>query len=544
MIGMRKVMVVDDEKWIRRGLIQSIDWERFGLELAGEASDGEEAYELALALKPELLFLDMRMPGLDGKQLLGLLKQSLPETLTIVVSGYSDFEYTKEAIRQKAYDYLLKPVKKEELNAVLDRAVQELDRRSAEQGKAAGTSEEWLSRYLLNSGDSAQTGTTPKEQSLPAEWQEGQYAVAVCRADIFAEQEAAPITQLLAEQLTRQRPFLLGGSFRFAAAATPGDARETVIAFCAAKLTLTELQLLHKTMHSAVQRVAGGGTYSFGFSHIKLGPQQLGEAFREAKQALRGRRLAETASVLFAGLAQLAHTSAYPQEEENALWLALQAGSCDAAAREFDRWFEAAGAAFLTVEQLQHNAIVLVHAMNKHLQSKSTLLEEVCGKKLSVLTERILHRHDCASVRELLEQELLSAVLAYFGRSSEKQSELIVMELTKLIETQYDRPLSLHHIAGTHYMNPDYLSRLFKKVTGKNFVDYVADVRIGKAKELLRLSKYKNYEIAQKVGYEDYRYFSQIFKKKVGMTIGEYRSRFVEAEPTGGETIYDQTLHS
>ena len=116
---MRKVIIVDDEIWIRRGLIQSIPWDRYGLRLVGEAGDGVEAHRIALAEKPDLLFLDMRMPGLDGKQLLGMLHRDLPDLLTIVISGYSDFEYTREAVRQKAFDYLLKPVKKDELVSVL-----------------------------------------------------------------------------------------------------------------------------------------------------------------------------------------------------------------------------------------------------------------------------------------------------------------------------------------------------------------------------------------------------------------------------------------
>src|SRR5688572_9234976 len=111
---MRKVLIVDDEKWVRKGLIQSIAWDRFGLELAGEAADGREGYELARRIRPDILFLDMRMPGVDGKELIGMLNRDMPGMITIVVSGYSDFEYTKEAIRNKAFEYLLKPVKKDE----------------------------------------------------------------------------------------------------------------------------------------------------------------------------------------------------------------------------------------------------------------------------------------------------------------------------------------------------------------------------------------------------------------------------------------------
>lgn len=80
---MHRVLIVDDEKWIRRGLIQSIAWNELGLVLAGEAENGDDAYAMALAERPDVLFLDMRMPGMDGKELLGLLSRELPELLVM-----------------------------------------------------------------------------------------------------------------------------------------------------------------------------------------------------------------------------------------------------------------------------------------------------------------------------------------------------------------------------------------------------------------------------------------------------------------------------
>lgn len=99
----------------------------------------------------------------------------------------------------------------------------------------------------------------------------------------------------------------------------------------------------------------------------------------------------------------------------------------------------------------------------------------------------------------------------------------MIREIQKLIELHYDQPLSLPQIAESRFLNADYVGRLFKKTTGSNFVDYLTEYRIAKATELMRYPQYKNYEIAELVGYEDYRYFSQIFKKKTGQTIGEYR---------------------
>jgi YesN/AraC family two-component response regulator len=536
-------MIVDDEKWIRRGLVQSIEWDRFGLKLVGEAADGQEAYDMSLAAKPDLLFLDMRMPGLDGKQLLSLLERDLPETLTVVVSGYSDFEYTKEAIRHKAFDYVLKPVKKGELTVVLEKAVAELDRREAQRHRASDGGD-WLSRHFLREG--AQPGaaaTAGKEPYLPSGWRKGEYAVIVGLPDGSREEgpEPARLQAALREQLGRSRPFLFGGDWLFEVTHAPGDVREKVIALCVPQLGQLEPRQLHKTLQEAVRQAAGvdaaggqgGGSasgFSFGVSRTMRDPLKLAEAYREACDALRSKALGDTGAVLFAAETGTAPTGAYPQEQENALLLALQAGNPEVAEHQLERWLAAFCSESTMVGQLQRNASALVHAIGKQLMARGARMEEVCGKSPAAYADMITHLGDIGSVRTLFEAELLPAVLNYSKRSAEKMSEVIVAELRKLVEGQYNQQLSLHQIAGHHYMNPDYVGRLFKKATGKNFVDYVADVRIAKAKELMHMSDYKNYEIAQLVGYEDYRYFSQIFKKKIGMTIGEYRSRLGGAD--------------
>lgn len=270
---MRKVMIADDENWIRIGLIGLIPWERFGLELAGEAEDGETAFAMALECRPDIMFIDMRMPGWDGRQLLRELEHALPDTLAIVVSGYSDFEYTKEAIRHRAFEYLLKPVKLEELVDVLAKAEEELERRRLRQAGGAAA----------------------------------------------------------------------GGSANAAAEGSAGAAGD----------------------------------------------------------------------------------ACPPQSESGA---------------------------------------------------------------------------------------------------NGGQGQDIVQEALRLIETDYRQPLSLHHFAESRYLSPDYFGRLFKRMTGQTFVDYVTDRRIAKSKELMKSADYKNYEIATMVGYDDYRYFSQVFKRRTGMTIGDYRS--------------------
>ncbi|WP_168735587.1 response regulator transcription factor [Cohnella fermenti] len=534
---MRKVLVVDDEKWIRRGLIQLIPWERLGLELAGEAADGQDAYELALEEKPDLMFLDMRMPGLDGRQLLGKLQEELPELLTIVVSGYSDFEYTKEAIRHRAFDYLLKPVKKEELASVLEKAIAELERREAQRASAseAGDREgSWLRAALTRraSGEAAE-GEEPK---TPPGWAEGECIVFVAQEDAF--RESRPDAERAAEaargRLKQARSFHLGGDWTFALTPGPDGRAELVGAIGRKRSHGGEPERLLAELR-AILSEACGATLSLGAAvSASLRPLQLQEAWRAAREALGGRKLGDTAAILLAREdgPEASALLPYPQEGEKAFLLALQIGGAEAASEAFRQLFAAIATAGTTVEGMQRSAAMLVHSIERQLQQSGGSLENVCGRSPLAYSEMIRQRNDRGSVSVLFEREIIPAILSQGGQTGSKQGERLVREIQKLVEAHYDQALSLQQIAETRFVNPDYLSRLFKKTTGRTFVDYLTDCRIHKAIELMKNPAYKNYEIAQLVGYDDYRYFSQIFKKKTGKTIGEFRSRAECASPS------------
>lgn len=525
---MRKVLIVDDEKWIRRGLIQSIDWETLGLVLAGEAGNGDDAYALALAVKPDLLFLDMRMPGMDGKELLSMLSRLMPEMLIIVVSGYSDFEYTKEAIRHKAFDYLLKPVKKEDLNAVLQKAVEEMQCREQEKRKAAILlGGNWL-KNLLSGPEEEDRGLPHSGNAalgyIPPEWQSGELMVIIGQPDFYTEAlEPGRSMAALKEQFERLQPFLFGGRWDYELPGTAGGPREIIVALHGAKLDPQDIQRAAAVVQSTI-RQGEITSVSAGMSTVKHDPRLLREACREARQALLARRLGDGNALLPFAQRVTTLKGNYPQDRESSFLISLQSGNKEAAIHEFELYLAAVSSDLATVEQLQRSTVLLIHAIEKQLQGKEADFGEVCGRNPLAYTEMLSQRTDAASIGSLLINELIPQVVCFYNRLGEKQGEKIVEEVKKRIEAYYDQPLSLHQIAQTYYMNPDYLSRIFKKLTGKNFVDYLTDVRISKSKELMRQTKYKNYEIAQMVGYEDYRYFSQIFKKKLGMTIGEYRS--------------------
>ncbi len=123
---MYKIIIVDDEVWVRRGLLKQIEWEKLNASLAGEAADGEEGYELALAVKPHIVITDVKMPGSDGIELMERIQSSLPNTRVVVISGYSEFELVQKALINKAVNYILKPINETDLNRSISMAIEEI----------------------------------------------------------------------------------------------------------------------------------------------------------------------------------------------------------------------------------------------------------------------------------------------------------------------------------------------------------------------------------------------------------------------------------
>jgi two-component system response regulator YesN len=145
---MLNVLIVDDEPWSRQVIRHLGTWEAFGMQIAGEADDGTEGLRLVEKLRPDIVVTDMRMPGLDGVALLEKLNSLYPEVQIIVMSGYDDFVYLKQAIRSRAAEYLLKPVDPEELNAVLALCAKECERRRKAASPVMFMEDELLERYM------------------------------------------------------------------------------------------------------------------------------------------------------------------------------------------------------------------------------------------------------------------------------------------------------------------------------------------------------------------------------------------------------------
>ncbi|WP_424769304.1 response regulator [Paenibacillus sp. sgz302251] len=125
---MYKALIVDDEIWIKRSLKTQINWESLGVHNVSEASDGEEAYRIAVELKPDIIITDVKMPRMDGIELTKLITHSMPSTKVIILSGYAEFELVRQALSHRVVDYILKPINETELYSALRRSIEEISK--------------------------------------------------------------------------------------------------------------------------------------------------------------------------------------------------------------------------------------------------------------------------------------------------------------------------------------------------------------------------------------------------------------------------------
>ncbi|WP_058308495.1 response regulator transcription factor [Gracilibacillus massiliensis] len=150
---MWKLFIAEDEDIIRRGLKKSLDWQSFSINVVGEAEDGEEALEKAKELQPDILFVDINMPFLNGLELMDQLRVLLPDAVFIVISGYNEFTYAQKAIQMGTLDYILKPVKKPELKLAIERAIEVLEnktRNKLRESQLEGNKQFLKEKFLLN----------------------------------------------------------------------------------------------------------------------------------------------------------------------------------------------------------------------------------------------------------------------------------------------------------------------------------------------------------------------------------------------------------
>lgn len=536
-----KVFLVEDEMVIRRGIKNSIDWEKEGYIFCGEASDGELAYPMIIKEKPDILITDIRMPFMDGLELCKLVKKELPNIKILILSGYDEFDYAKEAIRLGVTEYLLKPISSGKLLEALNGVSESIRREKEDKDLVRKYMEEmrentehekqkFFEQMIagnLSMADALETGKK-YEMNLSA----GMYNLLLFRFTLGKENrksrellgEAEYAIEKLTERLEYVFEFQRGvESWAFLLMADNEEQMSERV-----KELSKDLEEIMKNYSTIA--------YFGGIGQPVARLRELEESFREAERALAARftmELNRIISVEDIRMAQNVDTlddieiTSFGEIEKTRTMLEKFLNNW--AEDEIDEFVD------VYINELPEENLKSVLMRQYIIMDAYIVMMSFCEKiegiegEMQAQSEELKNSMKTIQTLEEIKNYIRMLLKKIIGVrdtiSGRRYSDIIEIAKDQIRKTYMSDEISLNTIAAEVGMSPSYFSSIFSKEMGKTFVEYLTEIRMDRAKELLMCSSMKTSEIGYEVGYKDPHYFSYIFKKTQNCTPKEFRAR-------------------
>lgn len=536
-----KVFLVEDEMVIRRGIKNSIDWEKEGYIFCGEASDGELAYPMIIKEKPDILITDIRMPFMDGLELCKLVKKELPNIKILILSGYDEFDYAKEAIRLGVTEYLLKPISSGKLLEALNGVSESIRREKEDKDLVRKYMEEmrentehekqkFFEQMIagnLSMADALETGKK-YEMNLSA----GMYNLLLFRFTLGEENrksgELLGEAEYAIEKLTERLEYV----FEF----QRGVEGWAFLLMADNEEQMSErVKELSKDLEEIMKNYSTIA-YFGGIGQPVARLRELEESFREAERALAARftmELNRIISVEDIRMAQNVDTlddieiTSFGEIEKTRTMLEkfLNNGAED----EIDEFVD------VYINELPEENLKSVLMRQYIIMDAYIVMMSFCEKiegiegEMQAQSEELKNSMKTIQTLEEIKNYIRMLLKKIIGVrdtiSGRRYSDIIEIAKDQIRKTYMSDEISLNTIAAEVGMSPRYFSSIFSKEMGKTFVEYLTEIRMDRAKELLMCSSMKTSEIGYEVGYKDPHYFSYIFKKTQNCTPKEFRAR-------------------
>lgn len=517
-----RMIIVDDEPIICEGLKQTIDWEQLGVEVAGVAWDGESALQIVESEHIDIVLSDIRMDGMDGLELAEQLKHRYPSISMIMISGYEDFEYARRAMRLGVVDYLLKPVNIDELKAVVSKVIERIH--EAEDTISPEEAELWLMNVIYNKSDFNQT-----ELASRLEQYEGSFCMMASQLTDFKLHYGA-LTNEEIKQLQDEWIGIFQSICNTAGLATISVYANPNILYTFVHDKNNSLN--EKEWHQLLKQIAAGR-------------KQDGQIVIAASSAFVD--LDKTSGICVQLQKMLDYQVLLP-EGETVLTdkVCKELEESRASIRSFappeDLVSRLSGLLYRQEwTEVKHIVEMLFADIRKHKLLLPELLS-IYEEQMALLRQRLrqnvgqfeqtserqhavdLHQYNGYDALEQLLLSELHAVLELIRSHSVNKTYWIVEKAMKYVAEHYNEDVKASEVAEWLNITPNHFSYIFKQNTGKNFKEYINDVRITQAQRLLASTNDKVFEIADQVGYKEYKYFVSVFKAVTGMTPKEYRA--------------------
>lgn len=545
-----RLLIAEDELWLRKRLVSTIDWSSYGISEVYEAEDGEEALKIALEKEPDIMITDIRMPQLSGIDLMKVLNEKSIYPRTVVVSGYDDFEYAQGALRMGAVNYLLKPVEEDELLDTIKHCVKELE--SERQKNTTFQEQSTTSEMLMEHIYEELIFETPDkriEELLEKLNKKGicfpfpsaaVISIQVREHTFFVNDKIKSdmwsVYQWLRRNLQEQcyeRQYLYMREGQVVLLLFGEEKKEKFD-----KRIKNWIQIILEEMQkelniSLFMSLGVADTFSEIHTSYEEALRKIREKRAEEKRilALKNQKTEQELNTRFDDI--------YGEYDFKTLIKEIRSGNSERAEKELRLVMENSSRRLQSADTMKMQ-LFYMNFINKIagacLPECETYADELAMQCMTVMRELISIGTDSV-VMEMWTclGRFVEKLTEVYQENNGRRKHWMIDEVLQYVEENYNTALSTRDIAGRFFMNTSYFSKLFHEQMGCTFSNYVIDLRIKKAKIMLTQTNMKLYDIADAVGYTNVQYFSTIFKEKEGLTPSAFRQMrsAVKEEYTG-----------
>lgn len=542
---MLKIFLAEDEVVVRETIKRMIPWEELGFELVGEAADGEMALPLLIRQQPDLLITDIKMPFMDGLTLARLAKKEIPGLKVVILSGYDDFNYAKQAIGIGVEDYLLKPITK---NALIERLSEIRSRYEHEktqkeyyekfqremQAYEKNSSRDFFEALVGGSMDMMEVYKRAEKLGLDIVAEAYNVLIFTMNCDEDFSGQRDEYSSWETESLELLENFFAGHSsamlFRsniFSYGVLLKGQRETI-----EENTRACVDEIRKIL----SRQDGRREWFLAVGQSVDRLSQIQKSYHTASRAFSQRYLYDENILYYDEMETMEHPGGQAETEDNAY---LQKVDVNALNPAILQKFLSNGLQEETENFVKDYFYAIGQEPMESLVFRNYVILNVRFSVISFIKGLgcDTNEMESADTEEVLAEsgknmesaiayakKMISQAIEIRDQNSGNKNRSILKTAVDFIDSHYmEEDISLNTVANVANVSSNHFSALFSQNMGQTFIEYLTTLRMNKAKELLRCTGMRSSEIAGEIGYKDAHYFSYLFKKTQGMTPSDYR---------------------
>ncbi|HEX2925486.1 MAG TPA: helix-turn-helix domain-containing protein [Ruminiclostridium sp.] len=538
---MYKLLIADDEQIVIDSLKYIVNKSFPGEFTLESARSGRESIEKAEAFIPDIIFMDINMPGINGIDALAELRGKLPQCIFVIVTAFDQFDFAKDAIKLGVTEYLLKPVNREKIIETLQKGMNEIDRLRSKRKNELDLKEK-LENILpvLESGfiysmlfleDNSMEMRNYKNIFEISE--DGGYVMTI---EFAQSKDSGHMVNRLGMSIKGQsfypilRDIIKGKCRCFVGPVilnriivyVPSQTRKAEY-----ESRLDAIDIAESIHNQSAGKI--NADFFIGIGRIYNGFDNIYRSYEESLMAIRYASEAGVLHIMDIPSGKGLPSEKYPVSVEKLLLEKAALGDTEACVQAFSHIFEWLQIEYYGSETKITSKLLELMILVSRLAYDHEI--EVPGVNIDFISE-FQNMHNI-SRQKLWCIQRLEFITKCISEAKQKNINSFILMATNYIKENYKKDITLEDISKEVNISPHYFSKLFKEEMGENFIDYLTNIRINKAKEIMKSSLLSIKEICYEIGYGDPNYFSRLFKKNAGMTPTEYRDRLPHFDKGG-----------